>query len=88
MKKRNAVGLLLCGMLLGVGLTIGIGAADNGAAPRKDWSRLRVVTYANDATGFFDPDTGRFYLYDAMLVNCYTIRELGTLGEPLRRIRN
>ena len=54
-------------------------------APRIDWSRLKLAVYPNGGTGFFDPDTGIIYVYDADLKNCYLIQQLTTLGSPMRR---
>jgi hypothetical protein len=56
--------------------------------PAKDWSRLKIVGCAGGQTGLFDPDTGRFYMYDVTMVNCFAIRELTTLGEPMKQIKN
>ena len=45
------------------------------------------MTFSTGVMGFFDPDTGRIYMYDVNLENCYSIREMTELGEPMRRIR-
>jgi hypothetical protein len=85
MKKKNAVGLVVGGMLLGVCLTLCIGAAEDS---RKEPSRLQIVTYPTGTTGIFDPDKGRLYLYDINLANCILIREIATLGAPMKQVRN
>jgi hypothetical protein len=86
MKKQNSILAFACGALLGVGLMLCIGAAEKETAPpKKDWSRLHLVTYPSGTTGFFDSATGMLYLYDADLRNCYLTRQLTALGAPLSR---
>ena len=84
MKTRTAVLLFVSGILLGISLTLAIGA---GTAPNPSRSRLTVFTYPSGTTGFFDPDTGRLYVYDMNLATCISVREIGTLGDPLRPVR-
>ena len=55
---------------------------------KQDWSKLKIVTYSSGVTGFFDPDTGKLYLYDANLERCLTLRQLTELGEPMTKLRN
>jgi hypothetical protein len=56
--------------------------------PTRDWSHLRIVTYASGLTGFFDTKTGKLYVYDLQWNTCYFIRELTELGEPMKRIKD
>jgi hypothetical protein len=89
MKTRKTAALFFCGTLFGILLTLCLGAADHGAVPaRKDPSPFQIVTYPSGVTGIFDPNAGRIYLYDVNLVNCYTIREITTLGDQMKRVRN
>jgi hypothetical protein len=87
MKKRNAGWLFGLGAICGLSVALCLGAVDKpvATAPTPDWSRLKVVSYPNGGTGFFDPDTGTIYVYDSDLVRCYLIRKIGNLGAPLRR---
>ena len=85
MKNRNTIVALMGGVLLGACLVLCIAAADNS---KKDTSHLQIVSYPSGVTGIFDPDNGKLYLYDINLVNCYEIREVTTLGEPMKRTRN
>lgn len=55
---------------------------------KKDWSRLKMGVFAGGGICFFDPDTGKLYVYDPTLENCVQIRQLVTLGDTLRRIDN
>jgi len=53
-----------------------------------DWAKLKVITYASGLTGFFDPQTGIVYVYDANWDKCVFIRQLTALGEPMKRLKN
>jgi hypothetical protein len=89
MKKCNVAWSFLGGIMFGLSLALCLAAAEKKVEdPRPDWSRLKLVSYANGATGFFDPETGRIYLYDMNMERCYAIREFRALGEPMVRIRN
>jgi len=93
MKKRNVAWSFLGGIVFGLSLALCLGAVEKKGEdpkldPKPDWSRLKIVSYANAATGIFDPETGRIYLYDLNLERCYSIREIRALGEPMVRIRN
>jgi len=85
MKKQNKLWLFLSGMLSGVVLALCIGAAGE---QKQDVSRVQVTALINGTTAFWDPASGRLYVYDANLSYCTTIREITTLGEPMRRIRD
>ncbi len=86
MKKRNAGLLFICGALFGLSIALCLGAVEKAKdAPRKDWSQLKFVAYPNGGTGVFDPETATIYVYDSDLRGCYLIRQLGTLGQPMRR---
>lgn len=88
MKIRNTVYGFVAGMVLGVFLSLTSGVfGQNTTTPKKDWSHVSVVTYPSGATGFFDQSTGRLYIYDANWQYCFAIREVTTLGEPLRALR-
>ncbi len=54
----------------------------------KDWSHVTVVSYPSGLTGFFDAKTGKLYLYDSNLENCFVIRQLTELGQPAKKIKN
>ena len=85
MRQSTLSVVLACGILLGVGLTLRVRAEDK---PKPDWSRLQVITYASGLTGFFDPATGKLYVYDSSWNNCVFIRQLTELGEPMKMIKN
>ena len=85
MKKRNAGWLFGCGAIVGLSIALCLGAVDKPASPGPDWSRLKVVSYPNGGTGFFDPDTGTIYVYDSSLARCYLVRKIGNLGAPMRQ---
>jgi len=89
MRIPKSIGLFLSGTLGGLALALCVAATGKPeASPKPDWSRLKMVSYPSGATGFFDPDNGRLYLYDGNLRNCYQIRELRALGDPMNFIRN
>jgi len=86
MKKRHAGLWFSCGALFGLCVALCLGAVEKpNANPKKDWSQLKVVSYPNGGTGFFDPDTGTMYVYNSDLRNCYLIRTLTTLGGQTTR---
>ena len=115
MKKQNAALLFLCGILVGISLTLCVGAGAQQPAPGKanvppakgatppkpveqttaaattqpgrDWSKLKPIAFPTGVLGFFDPDSGRIYMYDVNLENCYSVRQLTELGEPMVRGR-
>ena len=97
MKTPNAGWLFAWGALFGLAIALCVGATvKTNASPNapsmvppteaqiNPWSRLKVVTYPNGGTGFFDTETGIMYIYDAQLRNCYLIRRLNVLGDPMR----
>ena len=53
-----------------------------------DWSKIQVVTYASGLTGFFDPNSGKLYIYDSNWDKCFCIRQLTQLGEPMQKLKN
>ena len=78
-------------VVLLVGLSVLVWSASSARAqdkPARDWSHLRIVTYATGLTGFFDTKTGKLYVYGSQLDKCYFIRELTELGEPMKRIKD
>jgi len=84
MKTSKAGLIFVCGMVLGLSLALCLGAADKAAeTPKSDWSHLKIFTYPSGSTGFFDPDSGRLYVYDVNLERCSFVRELKTLGQPM-----
>ncbi len=95
MKNQNAGLMFLGGTLLGIALTLCLGAATKDSpakntAPTETVTKvektpapIQVVSYPNGATGFFNPENSTIYLYDANLRNCYMTRHIAKLGEPL-----
>jgi hypoxanthine-guanine phosphoribosyltransferase len=87
MKKTNLAVLIVC-LLVGAGVFVSTVMAQGKVDAKQDWSKLKVVTYASGLTGFFDPDTGKLYVYDANMENCVVVRQLVTLGEPMKKLKN
>jgi hypothetical protein len=86
MKTRSAVSLFVAGLLSGICLMAGLGAES--ATPVKSPSHVQAFSYPSGGTGFFDPDAGTVYIYDANGVNCLMVRQLTTLGASMQRVRN
>jgi len=86
--KKIGIALIAVGLVLSAVIFTSLALAEGKAEPKQDWSKLKVVTYTSGATGFFDPDTGKLFVYDANMENCLLIRQLVTLGEPMRRLNN
>ena len=85
MKTKNGGLIMVCGMLLGACIALCLGAEENS---KKEPARLQIVTYPAGTTGIFDADAGKLYLYDVNVVNCFLVREITTLGEPMKRVKN
>ena len=87
MRKIVAV-VVMCAI---VGLAVAIAVprilAKDNTGTKQNWSGLKMVTYPSGLTGFFAPDTGMFYLYDSNVENCIIIRQITTLGEPMKKIK-
>ena len=89
MKKLNSIWVFAGGAALGIGLTLCVGAADNAAKPEAAKTEkpapptVQMVTYPSGVTGFFDPASGRIYLYDVDMKKCFQVRQITTLGQPL-----
>jgi len=91
MNKMRTVGIFGCGIVLGVALTLGLGANGQPAVDTSKnipASRLQIVSFVSGATGFFDPATGQIYVYDSALANCIMVRKITTMGAPMQRILN
>ena len=87
-KNMNKIfAILTVGLLLGVGVCV-TNTLAQGKQETKNLSRLQVVTYASGLTGFFDPESGKLYIYDSNVENCVVIRQISRLGDPLMKIRN
>jgi hypothetical protein len=56
------------------------------AAPALRPASLQMVGCANGITGFYEQSTGRLYLYDAKLMHCVGVRQIGRLGETLASV--
>ena len=80
-------GLSLIAAALLVGLKSFSAAADTEQAAGK-WDRLKLVTYSSGLTGFFDPDSGKLYVYDSNVEKCFIERQLIKLDEPLEKLKN
>lgn len=50
-------------------------------------AHLQFFTYPNGNTGIYDPSTATIYIYDYDLAQCLNVRELTSLGSPMRRVR-
>ena len=87
MSKARLLFFLIFGLLIGVILTVATyTSAQEEQTPKTNWAHLKIVTYASGLTGFFDPDTGKIYVYASDLENCFIIRQLVELGKPLKKI--
>ena len=87
MKKASFVSLTAC-LLVGAVIVASTVLAQGKVDSKEDWSKLKIVTYASGLTAFFDPDTGKLYVYDSNMENCCAIRQLVALGEPLKQLKN
>ena len=87
MRKVTMISTAAC-LLAGVAIFASVVLAQDNAKPKQDWSKLQVVTYSSGLTGFFDPDTGKLFVYDSNLENCVIVRQITQLGEPMTKLKN
>jgi len=60
---------------------------EGGKVKKGRYDDLQFYAYASGLTGIFDRSSGRLYIYDTDLAKCIAIRQLGRLGEPLRKLK-
>jgi hypothetical protein len=82
MKKVTVITLMGC-LLVGVAILVFTAWARDDDAPPHDWSKLKIVPFTMGQIGFFDPDTGKLYIYETN-GKCRGISQLTELGEPLK----
>ncbi|MDD4870114.1 MAG: hypothetical protein PHR77_06105 [Kiritimatiellae bacterium] len=87
MKNKAVVSVITC-LVIGAVVCASLALAQGRMQPRQDFSKLKVITYTSGLTGFFDPDTGKLYIYDLNTQQCFAIRQLVTLGEPMEKVKN
>jgi hypothetical protein len=89
MTKQKASALVICALLVGTFLLLCVvSSAKSQQEPKANWSDLKIVTYASGLTGFFDPNSGKLYVYDSNLENCFVVRQLIALGKPMKKLKN
>ena len=88
--NRHSASLLVASVLLAAAALLVSLQRESAAQqpPQPDWSHIQVVTYASGLTGFFDARDGKLYLYDGNLEKPFIVRQIQTLGEPLKRLQN
>lgn len=88
--NRHSASLLVASVLLAAAALLVSLQRESAAQqpPKPNWSHIQVVTYASGLTGFFDTRDGKLYVYDSNVENPFIIRQLQTLGEPLKRLKN
>jgi hypothetical protein len=86
--RTTAASILICALIAAIALVSFLGTSSPAQKLGPDWSRLTIVTYPSGLTGFFDPSTGKLYVYDADLERCLMIRQLDRLGESLKSVQD
>jgi hypothetical protein len=86
--RTTSVSILLGALIAGLFLVPLAATSGGNQEAKPDWSQVQVVTYSSGLTGFFDAATGKLYLYDSNLDECFLIREVEELGKPLKKIKN
>jgi len=88
MHARTAVtAILACALIVALGLISFTATSDAQQQVGPDWSRLEVVAYPSGVTGFFDPATGKLYVYDDNIEQCILVRQLEELGKPMKDVK-
>jgi len=86
--RTTAVSFVIGALLVTLALVPFLGSSTAAERTEPDWSRLSIVTYSSGLTGFFDPQSGKLYVYDANVEQCLMIRQLDELGKPMKRVKN
>ncbi|HUT89517.1 MAG TPA: hypothetical protein VMY37_08480 [Thermoguttaceae bacterium] len=86
--RTTAASVLIGALLVTLALVPFLGTSTAAEKAEPDWSQLRIVTYSSGLTGFFDPQSGKLYVYDANVEQCFMIRQLDELGKPMKRVKN
>jgi len=86
--RTTAVSVLIGALIVTLALVPFLGTSTAAEPTEPDWSQLKVVAYRSGMTGFFDPESGKLYIYDANVEQCLIIRELDELGKPMKRVKN
>jgi len=86
--RTTAVSVLIGALIVTLALVPFLGSSTAAEQAEPGWSRLKIVAYPSGMTGFFDPQSGKLYIYDANVEQCFIIRQLDELGKPMKRIKN
>ena len=86
--RTTTVSVLIGALIVTLALVPFLGTSTAAEQAEPDWSRLKIVAYSSGMTGFFDPQSGKLYIYDANVEQCFIIRQLDELGKPMKRIKN
>jgi hypothetical protein len=77
---------LIVGAVMGIASVLLIGALNaqtpDAAPVGVNLNALKIIPYANGTTGFFDPQSGKIYLYAANFETCFAVYQLQKLGDP------
>lgn len=85
-KLKFFVGAVLV-LVLMLGFSVNTFGQFNVVDQEYDFSNYQVVAYGSGLTGFFDPDSGILFVYDAQIRDCIMIRQLVVPGKRLRKIK-
>ena len=84
--KKTIMVAVVAFMLIGGVVLVSTAAPKGKDTIGQDWSNLKIVAYPNGHMGFFDPATGKLYIYNSDLNNCVQTRQLSKLGQPIRKL--
>jgi hypothetical protein len=86
MKKKLIVSVIVISVIVVVWAIYAF--AQYAQTSDRDWSNLRIITYASGLTGFFNPDTGMLYVYDLNIEKPIMVRQLVGLGASMIKVKD
>ena len=91
--KRKSAWLSFTACALTAAATLAPVQAEPAASPvpdktvlKTDFSNVQVIAFPNGQVGLFEKSTGKLYIYNEGLTNCYIVLKISQLGQPFERI--
>jgi len=83
--SKNSLAAIITSLIVGITIFVTTALAQEKSKVNHDWSKLKIIAYQSGRTGFFDPNTGQFCVYDTNLKECIVNQKLTKLGDRMIR---